>query len=46
MLAIHPAQVDVINRAFMPTAAELDRAGKKDFAARGTACCVVRKKGM
>ena len=26
MLAIHPAQVDVINRAFVPTAAELDRA--------------------
>jgi citrate lyase subunit beta/citryl-CoA lyase len=45
MLAIHPAQVDVINRAFVPTAAELDRAGKKDFAARETACCVVRKKG-
>jgi len=28
MLAIHPAQVDVINRAFVPTAAELDRAEK------------------
>ncbi|MDJ0813892.1 MAG: CoA ester lyase [Woeseiaceae bacterium] len=26
MLAIHPAQVDVINRAFVPTTAELDRA--------------------
>jgi citrate lyase subunit beta/citryl-CoA lyase len=26
MLAIHPAQVDVINRAFIPTAAELERA--------------------
>ncbi len=26
MLAIHPAQVDVINRAFVPTAAEVDRA--------------------
>lgn len=26
MLAIHPAQVDVINRAFVPTAAELQRA--------------------
>ncbi len=26
MLAIHPAQVDVINRAFLPTAAELERA--------------------
>ena len=26
MLAIHPAQVDVINRAFMPTQAELERA--------------------
>ena len=26
MLAIHPAQVDVINRAFVPTAAELERA--------------------
>ena len=26
MLAIHPAQVDVINRSFVPTAAELDRA--------------------
>jgi len=28
MLAIHPAQVDVINRAFVPTAAELDRAAR------------------
>jgi citrate lyase subunit beta/citryl-CoA lyase len=28
MLAIHPAQVDVINRAFVPTTAELDRAGR------------------
>jgi len=28
MLAIHPAQVDVINRAFIPTAAELDRAAR------------------
>lgn len=26
MLAIHPAQVDIINRAFLPTAAEIDRA--------------------
>ena len=26
MLAIHPAQVDVINRAFVPTAAELEHA--------------------
>lgn len=26
MLAIHPAQIDVINNAFMPTLAELDRA--------------------
>ena len=26
MLAIHPAQVDVINRAFCPTAAEIERA--------------------
>ena len=26
MLAIHPAQIDTINRAFIPTAAELDRA--------------------
>jgi len=26
MLAIHPEQVDVINRAFVPTAAELERA--------------------
>jgi citrate lyase subunit beta/citryl-CoA lyase len=26
MLAIHPAQVDVINRAFIPSAAELERA--------------------
>jgi citrate lyase subunit beta/citryl-CoA lyase len=26
MLAIHPAQVDVINRAFLPSAAELERA--------------------
>jgi citrate lyase subunit beta/citryl-CoA lyase len=26
MLAIHPAQVDVINRAFVPTAAEVERA--------------------
>ncbi|MDH3350252.1 MAG: CoA ester lyase [Gammaproteobacteria bacterium] len=26
MLAIHPAQVDVINRAFMPSAAEIERA--------------------
>ncbi len=26
MLAIHPAQVDVINRAFRPTAAEIERA--------------------
>jgi citrate lyase subunit beta/citryl-CoA lyase len=26
MLAIHPAQVEVINRAFVPTAAELERA--------------------
>lgn len=26
MLAIHPAQVDVINRAFVPTAAELEKA--------------------
>jgi citrate lyase subunit beta/citryl-CoA lyase len=26
MLAIHPAQVDVINRAFVPSAAELERA--------------------
>ncbi len=26
MLAIHPAQVDIINRAFVPTAAELERA--------------------
>ena len=26
MLAIHPAQVDVINRAFVPTAAEIERA--------------------
>ena len=26
MLAIHPAQVDVINRAFVPTTAEIDRA--------------------
>lgn len=28
MLAIHPAQVEVINRAFVPTAAELERARK------------------
>jgi citrate lyase subunit beta / citryl-CoA lyase len=28
MLAIHPAQVDVINRAFIPTAAELERAAR------------------
>lgn len=26
MLAIHPAQVDIINRAFLPTPAELERA--------------------
>jgi len=26
MLAIHPAQVEIINRAFVPTTAELDRA--------------------
>jgi len=26
MLAIHPAQVDIINRAFVPTAAEIERA--------------------
>jgi citrate lyase subunit beta/citryl-CoA lyase len=26
MLAIHPAQVDPINEAFMPTDAEIDRA--------------------
>ena len=26
MLAIHPAQVDTINRAFVPTTAELERA--------------------
>ncbi len=26
MLAIHPAQVEIINRAFVPTAAELERA--------------------
>jgi len=26
MLAIHPAQVDIINRAFVPTTAELERA--------------------
>lgn len=26
MLAIHPAQIDVINRAFVPTAAEIERA--------------------
>jgi citrate lyase subunit beta/citryl-CoA lyase len=26
MLAIHPAQIDIINRAFVPTAAELERA--------------------
>ena len=26
MLAIHPEQVDVINRAFVPTTAELERA--------------------
>ena len=26
MLAIHPAQIEVINRAFIPTAAELERA--------------------
>ena len=26
MLAIHPAQIDVINRAFMPTAEEIERA--------------------
>ncbi len=28
MLAIHPAQVDVINRAFLPTAEEIERAEK------------------
>lgn len=28
MLAIHPAQVEVINRAFMPTAEELERAAR------------------
>lgn len=28
MLAIHPAQVDVINEAFSPTAAEIERASK------------------
>lgn len=28
MLAIHPAQVDVINQAFMPTAEEIERAEK------------------
>jgi citrate lyase subunit beta/citryl-CoA lyase len=28
MLAIHPAQVDVINRAFVPTTAELERAAR------------------
>jgi citrate lyase subunit beta/citryl-CoA lyase len=28
MLAIHPAQVDVINRAFMPTLTEIERARK------------------
>ena len=28
MLAIHPAQVDVINRAFVPTSVELERARK------------------
>ena len=26
MLAIHPAQIDVINRAFVPTAEEIERA--------------------
>ncbi len=26
MLAIHPAQIDIINRAFVPTAAEIERA--------------------
>ena len=26
MLAIHPGQIDVINRAFVPTEAELERA--------------------
>lgn len=28
MLAIHPAQVDTINRAFVPTSAELERAAR------------------
>jgi citrate lyase subunit beta/citryl-CoA lyase len=28
MLAIHPAQVDIINRAFVPTAAELEQANR------------------
>jgi citrate lyase subunit beta/citryl-CoA lyase len=28
MLAIHPAQLDVINRAFMPTAEEIERAAR------------------
>lgn len=28
MLAIHPGQVDAINRAFVPTSAELERAGR------------------
>jgi len=28
MLAIHPAQVEVINRAFMPTAEEIERAAR------------------
>jgi citrate lyase subunit beta/citryl-CoA lyase len=26
MLAIHPAQVDIINRAFVPTSAEIEHA--------------------
>ena len=28
MLAIHPAQVDIINKAFTPTVAEIERAEK------------------
>ena len=28
MLAIHPGQVDVINRAFVPTSAEIERADR------------------
>ena len=35
MLAIHPAQVDIINRAFVPTAAEIEQAERIVALVRG-----------